>query len=212
MLAGVSECEPCFGSASDRLTLVSMTIDTNGVTNDFFEKPGSMVISETDTAARGSAGTADLRALANAVRLEMLTLLRGREWTMSELAEELGLRKGSISYHLRVLERASLVRQAGERSVRGGYQQLWALTAESFQGDPELTTPSSRPAVLRTLASHMEASAAQRLLIATVRLDAAAADKAIALLENAVASIRELETGTGDTITLGAFSFNSSTG
>ncbi|MBH0115267.1 winged helix-turn-helix transcriptional regulator [Salinibacterium sp. NG253] len=154
-------------------------------------------------------GTADLRALANPVRLTMLTLLRDREWTMAELATELGLRKGSISYHLRVLERAGIVRQSGERNVRGGHQQLWALSAASMAGSPESTTPRSRSAVLRALASQMEASASQRLLVCPARLDAAGKEKAIVLLEAALASIRELETEAGDVVTLGAFTFGS---
>ncbi|QYH36371.1 transcriptional regulator [Salinibacterium sp. M195] len=158
------------------------------------------------------AGTADLRALANSVRLDMLRLLRDREWTMADLATELGLRKGSVSYHLRVLERAAIVRQSGERSVRGGRQQLWALSAASIAGDPAITTPSSRPAVLRALASQMESRAAQRLFVSSVRLDAAATEKAIILLEGALESIRELETDAGDVVTLGAFTFSSAAG
>ena len=68
--------------------------------------------------------TDDLRALANGVRLNMLGLLRDQEWTMSELGTELRLRKGSASYHLRVFERARIVCQIDERSVRAGRQQL----------------------------------------------------------------------------------------
>jgi DNA-binding transcriptional ArsR family regulator len=150
----------------------------------------------------------DLRALANGVRLNMLGLLRNHEWTMSELAMELGLLKGSVSYHLRVLERARIVRQIDERSVRGGRQQLWTLTASSIAGDPNLTGRGERPAVLRVIASQMEASEAQRLFISQVRLDDAARETAMTILQNALASVRQLESETGVMVSLGTFSFS----
>ncbi|MGV8856953.1 ArsR/SmtB family transcription factor [Rhodoglobus sp.] len=155
-----------------------------------------------------SAATGDLRALSNAVRLDMLRLLRDREWTMVELATELGLRKGSISYHLRVLERAHIVCQVGERSVRGGRQQLWGLAAPSIAGDPESTEAGARPAVLRALASQMEASESQRLFVSQVRLDAAGKEAAVVLLESALAFIRQLDTDGGDMVSLGAFTYS----
>jgi len=177
-----------------------MVVDTNGMTNS--------VESAVSVPADDSSGTGDLRALANAARLDMLWLLRDREWTMAELATELGLRKGSISYHLRVLEQANIVRQVGERSVRGGRQQLWGLTAAPIAGDPDSTQPGARPAVLRTLASQMEASESQRLFVSQVRLDAAGKEAAVVLLESALASIRQLETDGGDVVSLGAFTYS----
>ncbi|WP_447523342.1 ArsR/SmtB family transcription factor [Salinibacterium sp. NYA9b] len=158
--------------------------------------------------ADDSSGTGDLRALANAARLDMLRLLRDREWTMAELATELGLHKGSISYHLRVLEHASIVRQVGERTVRGGRQQLWGITAPSIDGDPDGSEPGARPAVLRALATQMEASQSQRLFVSQVRLDAAGKEAAVALLESALASIRQLEVDGGDIVSLGAFTYS----
>ncbi|MEV8254241.1 winged helix-turn-helix domain-containing protein [Rhodoglobus sp. NPDC076762] len=161
----------------------------------------------TDASAATTA-TGDLRALANTVRLDMLRLLRDRTWTMAELATELGLRKGSVSYHLRVLERADIVCKTSERSVRGGRQQLWGVTAPEIAGDPEGTEAGARPAVLRALSAQMERSNSQRLLVSQVRLDAEGQKAAVALLEHARASIRELETDNGDLVSLGAFAYS----
>jgi len=60
------------------------------------------------------------------VRLEIVALLRERAATTTELAGEIGLAKGTIAHHLKVLEAARLVKVVRTRRVR-------ALT-ESFYG------------------------------------------------------------------------------
>jgi len=70
--------------------------------------------------------TEQLRALSDDVRLRIVALLRERALSTTELAEEVGLAKGTVSHHLKVLEGAGLIRVVRTRKVR-------ALT-ESFYG------------------------------------------------------------------------------
>jgi len=70
--------------------------------------------------------TEQLRALSEAVRLRIVALLRERALSTTELAEEVGLARGTVSHHLKVLEAAGLIRVVRTRKVR-------ALT-ESFYG------------------------------------------------------------------------------
>ena len=70
--------------------------------------------------------TEQLRALADNVRLRIVALLRERAATTTELAESVGLAKGTVAHHLKVLEAAGLVKVVRTRRVR-------ALT-ESFYG------------------------------------------------------------------------------
>ena len=72
------------------------------------------------------AETEQLRALADDVRLRIVAILRDRAATTTELAEQVGLAKGTIAHHLKVLESAGLVKVVRTRRVR-------ALT-ESFYG------------------------------------------------------------------------------
>jgi len=67
-----------------------------------------------------------LRALSEEVRLRIVALLRERALSTTELAAEVGLAKGTVSHHLKVLEAAGLIRVVRTRKVR-------ALT-ESFYG------------------------------------------------------------------------------
>jgi DNA-binding transcriptional ArsR family regulator len=72
------------------------------------------------------AETEQLRALADDVRHRIVGLLRERAATTTELAEAVGLAKGTVAHHLKVLESAGLVKVVRTRRVR-------ALT-ESFYG------------------------------------------------------------------------------
>jgi DNA-binding transcriptional ArsR family regulator len=68
-----------------------------------------------------------LRAFAHPVRLRMLSLLRGRALSATQLAAELGIAHGSASYHLRQLASAELVELAEERVRRGGKERRYQL-------------------------------------------------------------------------------------
>ncbi|MFV9672169.1 MAG: ArsR/SmtB family transcription factor [Acidimicrobiia bacterium] len=61
---------------------------------------------------------AALKALADGTRLAILDLLLERAATTSHLAEALGKPKGTVGYHLKVLEKCGLIRIVRTRQVR----------------------------------------------------------------------------------------------
>jgi len=62
----------------------------------------------------------ELRATAHPIRLRLLSLLTGVALSAAEAGRELGLSQATASYHLRVLERAGLVRVVEVVRLRGG--------------------------------------------------------------------------------------------
>lgn len=155
--------------------------------------------------------TRQLRALANEARLQIIGLLRERPRAMSELAIELGLQKGSINYHLRVLERTGIARQSDTQTVRGGTRFLWELTAPGFAVQIPNGGAGGRPAVLRTLADQMERGTEPRVFLSHVRLDRSGRTKAIEILEHALSEIRTLQSDRGVLTTIASLAFGSST-
>ncbi len=59
-------------------------------------------------------GKEEFKALAAETRLKIIKLLTKRKYTQSELSEELGLSAPTLSEHLRMLERAELVKKLEE--------------------------------------------------------------------------------------------------
>jgi DNA-binding transcriptional ArsR family regulator len=59
-------------------------------------------------------------------------LLRERALSASQLAAELGLPKGTVGYHLKVLERARLVRVVRTRRVRAVTERYYGRVARLF--------------------------------------------------------------------------------
>ncbi|MHB8470547.1 MAG: ArsR/SmtB family transcription factor, partial [Gaiellaceae bacterium] len=62
--------------------------------------------------------TEQLRALGDDLRSRIVVLLRERATSTTELAEKLGLPKGTVGHHVKVLEKAGLVRVVRTRQVR----------------------------------------------------------------------------------------------
>ncbi|MEU9077991.1 ArsR/SmtB family transcription factor [Kitasatospora sp. NPDC004745] len=69
-------------------------------------------------------------ALAHPLRQRLLFALSARPSTISRLAAQLGVNKGSVSHHLGVLGEAGLVQDAGTRTVRGGTEKYYRRSAE----------------------------------------------------------------------------------
>ena len=67
-------------------------------------------------------------AIAEPQRRDILVLLRGGEWPVTELAQEMGMSQPTASKHLRVLREVGLVRH---RQV--GKQRLYALDARGLR-------------------------------------------------------------------------------
>ncbi|MGW3148327.1 MULTISPECIES: ArsR/SmtB family transcription factor [Streptomyces] len=64
-------------------------------------------------------------ALAHPLRQRLLFALTHRSATISQLAVRLGVAKGSVGHHLKVLREAGLVRIVETRRVRGGTEQYY---------------------------------------------------------------------------------------
>ena len=81
-----------------------------------------------------------LKALAGELRGRIIGLLRERAWSTQQLARELELPKGTVGHHLKVLERAGLIRVVHTRKVRAMTEKFYGRVARLFLfqiDDPE---------------------------------------------------------------------------
>jgi DNA-binding transcriptional ArsR family regulator len=75
---------------------------------------------------------AQLRALADDLRAKLVALLRERAASTTELAVQLALPKGTVGHHLKVLERAGLIRVVRTRKVRAVTEKYYGRVARLF--------------------------------------------------------------------------------
>jgi DNA-binding transcriptional ArsR family regulator len=73
-----------------------------------------------------------LRALGDELRAKIVVLLRERAASITELAEKLGLPKGTVGHHVKVLEKARLIRVVRTRKVRAVTEKYYGRTARLF--------------------------------------------------------------------------------
>ncbi|MGW6705629.1 ArsR/SmtB family transcription factor [Streptomyces sp. NPDC054956] len=73
-----------------------------------------------------------LRAVSNLTRHRIMAVLRFEPATITQIAERVGLAKGSSSYHVRLLERAGLVKVVRTRKVRGVTERYYAMAARAI--------------------------------------------------------------------------------
>ena len=73
-----------------------------------------------------------MRALADELRGRIISLLRERAWSTQQLARELDLPKGTVGHHLKVLERAGLIRIVHTRQVRAVTEKFYGRVARLF--------------------------------------------------------------------------------
>jgi DNA-binding transcriptional ArsR family regulator len=73
-----------------------------------------------------------LKALADDLRTKIVMLLRDRARSTQELAAELGLPKGTVAHHVKVLEQAGLTRVVRTRKVRAVTEKFYGRTARLF--------------------------------------------------------------------------------
>ena len=114
-------------------------------------------------------------ALGNLARFRILEVLAVRAATLSQLAVELDLLKGSVSHHLKVLSAAGMVRVVRTAKVRGGTERYWGRVARTFDVVASNPAHGRRGLLLRTVAEDLEAAppdAAQQLVVTRLRLDA----------------------------------------
>ncbi|RKE16860.1 transcriptional regulator [Streptomyces sp. TLI_171] len=73
-----------------------------------------------------------LRAVSNLTRHRIMAVLRFEPATITQIAARVGLAKGSSSYHVRLLERAGLVKVVRTRKVRGVTERYYAMAVRSI--------------------------------------------------------------------------------
>jgi DNA-binding transcriptional ArsR family regulator len=84
-----------------------------------------------------------LHAVGSLARHRVLRVLRDGPATVTQIADRLGIAKGSSHYHVRVLAKAGLIRVVETRKVRGVEERYYAMAAtaielpESGPGEPE---------------------------------------------------------------------------
>jgi DNA-binding transcriptional ArsR family regulator len=66
------------------------------------------------------------------VRLELVLLQRERAQSTTELAEQVGLAKGTVSHHLKVLETAGLERVVRTRKERAHTESIYGRVARLY--------------------------------------------------------------------------------
>lgn len=106
-------------------------------------------------------GAAQLRALGDEVRGRIIALLRERAASASELAELLGMPKGTVGHHLKVLEKAGLIHVVRTRKVRAVTEKYYGRVARLFllksDDEAELVHGAGATA-LRTAAAELAAA------------------------------------------------------
>jgi DNA-binding transcriptional ArsR family regulator len=75
---------------------------------------------------------AKLRAMADPFRVQLVQLLRDKARSTQEIAEQLGMPKGTVGHHLKVLEAAGLIRVVRTRKVRAVTEKFYGRTARLF--------------------------------------------------------------------------------
>jgi DNA-binding transcriptional ArsR family regulator len=78
------------------------------------------------------ADPAQHRAMADPFRTQLIQLLRDRARSTQEISEELGVPKGTVGHHLKVLESAGLIRVVRTRKVRAMTEKFYGRTARLF--------------------------------------------------------------------------------
>ncbi|HVS85607.1 MAG TPA: winged helix-turn-helix domain-containing protein [Gaiellaceae bacterium] len=73
-----------------------------------------------------------LKALSDELRSNVIALLRERAFSTQQLAAALGIPKGTVGHHLKVLEEAGLIRVVRTRKVRAVTEKFYGRTARLF--------------------------------------------------------------------------------
>lgn len=109
----------------------------------------------------------ELRALSHPLRLRLLSLLTATALSAAEAGRELGVAQASASYHLRVLERAGLIRVVEVERVRGGEAKRYRHEASSKRYDvdiPAVTrSPETEAEYIDALAEELRRRSRQRI-------------------------------------------------
>ncbi|MEU6248877.1 ArsR family transcriptional regulator [Glycomyces sp. NPDC047010] len=130
------------------------------------------------------------RALGHPVRHRLLFALGQRPATLSGLAAELGISKGSAGHHLKILREAGLVNLDHERRVRGGTEQYFKRAFRKLHYEAGEATKVALAAVAEDVISD---DADPLLTLRGVRLTEAQAAHLRRTLESLVDGLEDAE-------------------
>jgi DNA-binding transcriptional ArsR family regulator len=159
-----------------------------------------------------------LRALSDALRAKIVLLIRERAASISDLAETLSMPRGTVGHHVKVLERAGLIRVVRTRKVRALTEKYYGRVARLFvlQSDETLpdgmTEGSLSALMLRQAADELVASRPERDQSALLhaRLEPGDARRFQRRLNRLVADFRGAEKSDGDLYALALALFRAS--
>lgn len=103
-----------------------------------------------------------LRALSDDLRSRVIALLRERALSTQQLSEILGVPKGTVGHHVKVLEKAGLIRIVRTRQVRAVTEKFYGRTARLFlfQTEDPADARALVATTLRQAASEVERASA----------------------------------------------------
>ncbi|HEY6607556.1 MAG TPA: winged helix-turn-helix domain-containing protein [Candidatus Limnocylindria bacterium] len=154
-----------------------------------------------------------LQALGDATRWRILGYLLDGPASVQELARALGRAKGTIGHHVRVLERAGLIRLAETRRVRGVVEKRYVRAARQFALPSQMD--DLPPGVDRGVLAHLPlrtalaearsdgpADAPTMSIVVRARMPAARAQRFGQLIEALAAEFADGAPGEGETFGL----------
>lgn len=147
---------------------------------------------------------AQLRALGDEVRGEIISLLRERAASASELAKLLEMPKGTVGHHLKVLERAGLVCVVRTRQVRAVTEKYYGRVARLFliksadEQDDELVYRAGATSLRNAATELAGASEVAMHALVRVRLDPASVKRFNRRLDRLLTDVRAAENIDGD--------------
>ncbi len=100
-----------------------------------------------------------VKAIANALRNQILAILGERKGSAKGLSEELGIDYWQVNYEMEVLKKAKLIEKVGERKRRGATEVFYRATARAY------LDPSEWPKVADPVKAGLRASLFQNLLV-----------------------------------------------
>ena len=109
-----------------------------------YDAPDTMIVSD----------PVQLKAMADPFRVQLVQLMRDRARSTQDLSEELAIPKGTVGHHLKVLEKAGLIKVVRTRKVRAVTEKFYGRTARLF------LYQTDDPADNRTIASNTMRQAA----------------------------------------------------
>jgi DNA-binding transcriptional ArsR family regulator len=129
-------------------TAANMAADTGAAGTPDYHAAETLVVAEPE----------QLRALADDTRTAIIALLRERAFSTQQLSERLGIPKGTVGHHLKVLERAGLIHIVRTRKVRALTEKFYGRTAHLFlfHADDPADARALGGAVLRRAANELE--------------------------------------------------------